>query len=452
MRFPEAKIKDAILRPEVAFRERAVRYFSDSFSQDPDVTARVVKAVETYGRADALGLISSLIDLRQTEESVAWILNELNDDGSELPEGYTSALSSALVGSDPVLLTAHEPAIRESRHFDPELRPALAERLEMHTWDEATCWRELEAFCEAGKNALNVNEVDLDHADRIVNALARFGERCEGKVREILEQNVRDAAPSAMTWLEPLTVRLAGLVRLVSTSPLLIAKLREDVDDMLNEECVKALVRIGTPAVVQAVAEAYPGAGEYFHIYAADLLGRIHSDQAVATCLDLLGREKRPDAQASLADALLSQFALEGIEAARRILLGRKLNFELRGLRNRLLETCAFMGERFPEYDDWSAIEAAEKEEHQRRLTELADDPDGLLLFALEKLTGINAADARASKPRRKPRPEPKLIPPPTRQPGGSGRSEVRRSVGRNEPCPCGSGKKFKKCCGLKPS
>lgn len=23
------------------------------------------------------------------------------------------------------------------------------------------------------------------------------------------------------------------------------------------------------------------------------------------------------------------------------------------------------------------------------------------------------------------------------------------RKVGRNEPCPCGSGKKYKKCCGL---
>jgi uncharacterized protein len=24
----------------------------------------------------------------------------------------------------------------------------------------------------------------------------------------------------------------------------------------------------------------------------------------------------------------------------------------------------------------------------------------------------------------------------------------LRTKVGRNEPCPCGSGKKFKKCCG----
>jgi len=29
------------------------------------------------------------------------------------------------------------------------------------------------------------------------------------------------------------------------------------------------------------------------------------------------------------------------------------------------------------------------------------------------------------------------------------GNSEQRRKIGRNEPCPCGSGKKYKKCCGL---
>lgn len=26
------------------------------------------------------------------------------------------------------------------------------------------------------------------------------------------------------------------------------------------------------------------------------------------------------------------------------------------------------------------------------------------------------------------------------------------KKIGRNEPCPCGSGKKYKKCCGLKES
>ena len=39
-------------------------------------------------------------------------------------------------------------------------------------------------------------------------------------------------------------------------------------------------------------------------------------------------------------------------------------------------------------------------------------------------------------------------------QPGrsvGGGSSEGQQRVGRNDPCPCGSGKKFKKCCARKP-
>ena len=29
-------------------------------------------------------------------------------------------------------------------------------------------------------------------------------------------------------------------------------------------------------------------------------------------------------------------------------------------------------------------------------------------------------------------------------------RKTVKQKVGRNDPCPCGSGKKYKKCCGMK--
>ena len=95
----------------------------------------------------------------------------------------------------------------------------------------------------------------------------------------------------------------------------------------------------------------------------------------------------------------MSQFAPEGIEAARRLLLGRELDFEGRGLRDYLLETCTLMGERFPEYDEWLAAEKAEKEEHWKRVKELEGDPKGMLLFALEKLTGKKATDVPRPSP-----------------------------------------------------
>jgi len=34
------------------------------------------------------------------------------------------------------------------------------------------------------------------------------------------------------------------------------------------------------------------------------------------------------------------------------------------------------------------------------------------------------------------------------KNPGNNTNSTTSRKIGRNDPCPCGSGKKYKKCCG----
>ena len=59
------------------------------------------------------------------------------------------------------------------------------------------------------------------------------------------------------------------------------------------------------------------------------------------------------------------------------------------------------------------------------------------MLFALEKLTGKKAADIPKAKPSVPLASRLNLAPV----------SEQKRRVGRNETCPCGSGKKFKHCC-----
>jgi len=438
VRFPEAKIKEAILHPDPEIRDRATSYFAQSHSPDTSIMAQVIKAVETHGRQDAYRLIGASRDLRQTEASIAWVIDELNDAQSDRYENYVYNLSMVLVDADPALLLPKESAILETRHFLPDLRPPFTERLRMVSWDEATCWRKLEEFCEQGKDKQFANEVDLSHANQIVEALARHGAGCEAKVHALLEQKLEDYSHSPMKWMEPLVVRLAGYAHLDSTVPLLVTKLLEDGDDVLNGACSEALTRIGTPAVLHAIAQAFPGAEFHFRLYATGPLESIHSDLAVEKGLHLLEQEKDVAIQQHLAEALLSQFAWEGIEAARRLLVGRELDFQGKGLRDYLLQTCTLMGERFPEYDAWLAAEKDEKEEHWRQVKELEGDPRRLLLFALEKLAGKKAADvprARLPLP-----PMPRLTPPL--------KADRKQKVGRNAPCPCGSGKKFKMCCG----
>jgi len=439
LRFPEAKIKETILHPDPEIRDRATSYFARSSAPDVSIMPQVMQAVAAHGRHDAYRLIGPARNLPQTAESIAWIIDELDDDRSDQYENYTFNLSMVLVEADPALLLPRETAVLEARHFLPDLRAAFAERLRMLSWDAETCLRELEAFCEAGKDKQYANEVDLGHAHRIVEALARHGNECEEKLHALLGQKVQDYRQSPMKWMEPLVVRLAGQARLEATIPLIISKLSEDGGDILNEECAQALTRIGTPAVLHAVAEAFPDANSHFRLYGTGPLENIHSDLAVEIGLRLLGQERDVMIQGSLAHALLYQFATEGIEATRQLLLGRQeLDFEGRGLRDDLLETCTLMGERFPEYDEWLAASRAEKEAHRKRVKELEGDPAGLLRYALGKLTGKRMADVPRAKPPLPPKPHLSL----PRQP------ERKTRVGRNDSCPCGSGKKFKKCCG----
>ncbi len=134
----------------------------------------------------------------------------------------------------------------------------------MLSWDEATCWRKLEEFCEEAKDKQYTNEVDLGHARRIVEALARHGQGCEERSTLCSHTRGRTVGQGALRdgWSPWSTSGREA--HLESTVPLLVTHLLEDLGDLDNEECAEALARIGTPAVLHAVAEAFPTAEYHF--------------------------------------------------------------------------------------------------------------------------------------------------------------------------------------------
>ena len=91
MRYPEDKIKEAILHPDIELRERAILYFAKSFTTDTSIMPLVIKAVETYGRQnDAYRLIGASRELPQTEDIIAWVIDELNAEATATFEPKTS--------------------------------------------------------------------------------------------------------------------------------------------------------------------------------------------------------------------------------------------------------------------------------------------------------------------------------------------------------------------------
>lgn len=437
MRLSEDRIKERIIHPDPEMRIRAVRYFAESFSSDPQVAPLMIQALETFDKKFASRLVGDLTQVAHSAEHVEWLVKELSEEENEQFENYPFNLGRALAGADVELLKPLESTLNEMPLLDEIFREAIEARLEMRSWDIDTCWQQLEEFCEQGKDKEYVSEVHWPHALRIVDALARYGEECEAKARDILAVDLDDVTGMAIKWMEPLAVRLAAEARLESLLPSVMRKLRLD-GDLTNEASARFFVRIGTPEVVQTIGETFAQEEYHVQLYAGNALEHIHLDQTVQTCMDLIPLVEAQDIRSILAQSILAQFEEDGIEVARQVLLNQKKpDLMTRELRLFLLNTCTFMGVHFPEYEQWIEEEKRDMEEHQKRVRELKDDPERLTAYLMERLHGVQEPMEPPQKPPVMRAPAPPKWP-----------TQQKKKVGRNNPCPCGSGKKYKKCCG----
>jgi hypothetical protein len=130
------------------------------------------------------------------------------------------------------------------------------ERLQLAFWDADQCWKELERICAEGVGKHYSSDVNFGHASRVVEALARKGEKDVGRLLDLLGKKVEDFETDLMAWLEIFLVKLAGEMRLERAIPLVVKKLHE-CGEVLSEQCVEALGKIGTDAAAAAVAEGW---------------------------------------------------------------------------------------------------------------------------------------------------------------------------------------------------
>jgi len=368
MRLPEAKIKEAIVHPEKLVRREALLYFTDCYSRDAEVMPLAIKAIETFGRSNAFLHVHVLAQLAQTEATVEWATKELHreEDTAHDLDSYFPALSRLLCNAEPQLLQPRADQVLQAPGFFKELAPEFRERLQLATWDADQCWKELERICAEGVGT----DVDFGHASRVVEALARQGDKYTDRILDLLAKEVGDFETDPMTWLEIFLVELAGEMRLERAIPLVVKKLHE-CGDVLSEECVEALGKIGTDAAAEAVTDGWLEAVWDYRLYATSALEKIHSDTTVRKCLELLPQDKELDIRTKLADALLGQFADEGIEPVRQMVERRAYDPMNSDLMRKLVAVSTVLGVTFPELPIWKR-EAEEKlAKQERRMKEM---------------------------------------------------------------------------------
>jgi len=394
MRYPEQKIKEAILHPDLDVRDAAIRYFDSSTAPDQTLMPLAIQAIEKYGRTTAFLYTHYLNRLPQTEQTVAWVVAELQRESQGPPEehyAYFLNLSRLLCHADIRLVTRHADEIVLAPHFDPKERLAFREHLEIFGWDAETCWNALRKYCEDNAVTQNVEFFDLEHADlghafRIVKALARQPHDYQGQIVAILSEPVPDFPRDPRNWLQPLMASLAGEMRFKDAIPPLVGNLGHP-NSYLSDQSMFALAKIGNEEVVSVVCDQFPHASKDFRRSASELLDKIHLDLTVQRVLGLLPGETDLRVRMTLCEALLYHFSSEGIEPARQFIKQHELSPDLRQLRLSLIATCKIMDVRFSEFEVWQ--EEARKDIQYRMALPRCDPFDQQ---ALRQLPGLSAA------------------------------------------------------------
>jgi hypothetical protein len=357
MRLPAAKIKPAILHPDEEVRLTAVSYFSESHSDDPQIMPLVIQAIEKYGRSSAFRILRNAERLPQSPATLDWVINELRRDfdTSDIDQDNIRFALGMIVLSAPVELLAHRQAeIDALPAFPTELRVPLADRLTLATWNSDQCWNAFEDFGRRNMKKRIFHLYDQIQATLLIEAVARFPEDREEIVLDVIQHTFVGKSKRLMQSLEREMIYLAGEMRLETAIPVLIWQLSSP-DLNLADAASTALMRIGSDAVVEAIADEWWDASDEFRSGAADVLEKIHTDLCEETCLDCLEGEEEFVTAFALAHALLSHFSFDGLQPV----LGffdikqDEWSNDHNDLKFHLVAAATVMEAEFPQYDMW---------------------------------------------------------------------------------------------------
>jgi hypothetical protein len=332
-----------------------------------------------------------------------------------------------------------------------EQRLALAEQPALALWEQ---------LIHHGREARDqdLGQIDLRVSDRLIEAIASQILAGQSDGDSILDRALEtlDDPAAGDDWRAIFAVQLLGKARCDRAIDRLLQELLIDADFLL--ECANdALVEIGSVEVVEKIAAFYPGKAWDVRIYAHAPLSRIKRPQSEDALLQLIQAEDDDDElRCFILQDLCELGSLRALEHARPMVQVFPNNPEVIHLAEALLANAVMNGQSFDEMPAWRRmIDAHRARPLPRTMGEivkaLAERQDAWrrtgnpFAWANDRHPGNEkSGDATGWHP---------PMMPSTEHPAARGELDVqtyRRAapkVGRNDPCPCGSGKKYKKCC-----
>ncbi|WP_462411682.1 YecA family protein [Neobacillus sp. Marseille-QA0830] len=234
-------------------------------------------------------------------------------------------------------------------------------------------------------------------AKKLANSIVHNGWITGDEIDKVIQENLEE---QWFSYEGILSVYMIGLMKLEKYIPMLASLLNRD-EDVLLEEVADVLIQFQSDVVVKEVAP-YLNQSESI-IYASSVVENIKTDFAVEALREAYRSTEELDEQDMLIEALCHQFSKEALPEISAH-MDKEYFTNLVDIEQVVYSYYSIIGEKHPDMEFWRQAALEQEMEFKEE-----SEQGGLLHnFPVKN----------------------------------------ENKIGRNDPCPCGSGKKYKKCCG----
>ncbi len=403
-------------------RHRAAEYLRDCPSPPENSSDVFWEAFDRYRIQDS-SVSFAYSYIPQTESSCRRLVAVVADKGTTSNDVFH--LRFALERLPIAFLEAHRDEVLAAAHSMRPMEPLpwkkgtarlssadhLAERLALRNVPPQQLWTDIEKLAMR-LDRLARNRWDWRQDYRLREALARHPEFVIERCVPLLGKD--------QTWLGVFAIELLCMVRHQPELDLLVPRL-EDSLSCDYEAATKLLAQIGGQQVLNRLLHEFAARKGKFRCHLLRVISAMHTADAERALIELIrSGELAEDEVNTAAQELVDLFTTDGIELLCDLVRAGRYDPGLSDLREDVLILGKAVGVAIPEQEAWQ--QQTEADHAARRAMSPLQRMGSLL-------RGPSTAE-QATPPLAAACPMPRSA-----------------EVGRNDPCPCGSGKKYKKCC-----
>ncbi|MEZ6087906.1 MAG: SEC-C metal-binding domain-containing protein [Pirellulaceae bacterium] len=435
MRLTATQLVEGFGHESMFVRDQVLQYFKHKPDVPIELTRRVIQRIDDHGWGDVAVWPHCINCCLLDEEAMLWVLEQIHklheaDSGSPLPSHLASWIAAGPIellrknhsklGASSLLRDGFSP-----NHWSP--LALIDERLQIWEQTPEACWDQLVAHCQTVGDVDFLDKANIPYAKRLLEPIASAGDSFADRTMDWF-RNKSGTQGGWHDWMSGMMLTLAGQLRLEEAAPYLVQGFEADWD-WYSESASDALSNIGTPSIHRYVANQYLGVPWCARLYLSSVLENICCDEAVDSIVSLLEEESDDGLRVNLARAAISQFDDAAIELAESIFEENPEDTERRELISRLFALVSIADIDHPERSAW---QETLEQDNKRMLEYLSSDVFKMLLEGVkQEQSELNGEKHRVDS-------GVKQVPV---------RKARKQRIGRNDPCPCGSGKKYKKCC-----